>query len=146
MASTEFIDPYLDPETGILRNKIGARTKAALDNAEGNLSFARLMQLTEHPLKASGDLDELCAIHQQLFQDVYEWAGQLRTVDLRKNVEHAEFFLPVSMIGRAAGYAAEELRSDNALRGLGRDAFIERLVHRARVRERSGQPRCIRGT
>ena len=44
MASTEFVDPYLDPETGILRNKVGARTKVALEDAEGDLSFARLMQ------------------------------------------------------------------------------------------------------
>ncbi|NTW39880.1 MAG: cell filamentation protein Fic [Cellulomonadaceae bacterium] len=129
MASTEFVDPYLDLETGLLRNKVGARTQVALDDAEGDLSFARLMQLSDRPLKATGDLEELRAIHGHLFQDVYEWAGQVRTVDVRKNVEGAEFFLPVSMIGRAAGYAAEELRADNGLRGFERDRFIERLAY-----------------
>ncbi len=129
MASTEFVDPYLDPETGVLRNKVGARTKVVLDDAEGDLSFARLMQLMDRPPKATGDLDELRAIHGRLFQDVYEWAGQVRTVDVRKNVEGAEFFLPVSMIDRAAGYAAEELRADNNLRGLDRDRFIDRLAY-----------------
>ncbi len=129
MASTEFVDPYLDPETGVLRNKVGARSKAELDEAEGDLSFARLVQLMDRPPKASGDLDELCAIHRQLFQDVYDWAGLVRTVDVRKNVEGAEFFLPVSMIGRAAGYAAEDLRSDDNLQGMDRDRFVERLAH-----------------
>ena len=129
MASTEFVDPYLDPETGILRNKVGARTKVALEDAEGDLSFARLMQLMDHPPKATGDLDELRAIHRHLFQDVYVWAGEVRIVDVRKNVEGADWFLPVSMIGRAAGYAAEELRSDNHLRGLDRESFIERLAY-----------------
>lgn len=104
MASTEFVDPYLDPETGLLRNKVGAQTKVALDEAEGDLSFARLVQLMDHPVKPTGDLDELRAIHRHLFQDVYDWAGELRTVDIRKNVEGAQFFLPVSMIGRAAGW------------------------------------------
>lgn len=47
MASTEFVDPYLDPETGLLRNKVGAQTKVALDEAEGDLSFARLVQLMD---------------------------------------------------------------------------------------------------
>lgn len=89
MASTEFVDPYLDPETGVLRNKVGARTKVALEDAEGDLSFARLMQLMDHPPQATGDLDELLAIHRHLFQDVYAWAGQVRTVDVRKNVEGA---------------------------------------------------------
>ncbi len=129
MASTEFVDPYLDPQTGLLRNKVGARTKVALDEAEGDLSFARLIQLVDRPPKPTGDLDEFRAIHRHLFQDVYEWAGQLRTVDVRKNVEGAEFFLPVSMIGRAAGYAAEELRGDNALRGMDRDRFVDRLAY-----------------
>lgn len=87
MASTEFVDPYLDPETGLLRNKVGARTKVALEEAEGDLSFARLIQFMDHPVKPTGDLDELRSIHRHLFQDVYDWAGELRTVDIRKNVE-----------------------------------------------------------
>ena len=97
--SDSFLDPYLDPETGLLRNLIGARTKEALEEAEGDLSFTRLMQLMERPPKSTGDLAELQAIHQYLFQDVYEWAGQVRTVDIRKNIEGAGFFLPVAMIG-----------------------------------------------
>ncbi|MBU4336298.1 MAG: Fic family protein [Actinobacteria bacterium] len=129
MASTEFVDPYLDPETGLLRNQDGACTKDALDEAEGDLSFARLMQLMDHPPKETGDLGELCAIHRHLFQDVYDWAGQVRTVGVRKDVEGAEFFLPVSLIGRAAGCAAEELRAENELRGLDRGRFIDRLAY-----------------
>jgi fido (protein-threonine AMPylation protein) len=57
----EFLDPYLDPETGILRSLAGARTKAALDDAEASLSFARLVQLMDRPPKPTGDLTELRA-------------------------------------------------------------------------------------
>jgi cell filamentation protein len=127
--SDGFLDPYLDPGTGLLRNRVGARTKDALEEAEGDLSFTRLMQLMEHPPKSSGDLAELQAIHRYLFQDVYEWAGQVRTVDIRKNVEGAGFFLPVAMIDRAASFAATELRDENMLRGLAQDRFIERLAY-----------------
>ena len=129
MGSTEFFDPYLDPETGVLRNKGGARTQQALDMLEGDLPFTRLVQLMERPVKPTSDLAELCEIHRHLFQDVYDWAGELRTVDIRKNVEGAQFFLPVSMIGRAAAYCAEELRADDELRGMNREQFIERLAH-----------------
>lgn len=124
-----FLDPYLDPETGLLRNLIGARTRDALEEAEGDLAFTRLMQLMERPPQATGDLGELQAIHRFLFQDVYEWAGQLRTVDIRKNVEGARFFLPVAVIDRAATFTATELRDDNMLRGLDRDRFVERLAY-----------------
>jgi len=80
--SQELLDPYLDPETGILRN-----------------------------------LAELCAIHRHLFQDLCDWAGRIRIIDIRKNVGSAEFFLPSGMIEQASVFAAWELRSDNALRG-----------------------------
>lgn len=125
----EVVDPYLDPETGLLRNLVNACTKSELDAAEGALAFTRLVQLVDHPVSATGDLDELRSIHRHLFQDVYSWAGQLRTVDLRKNVDGAEFFLPVSMIDRASNYAADELRQDRMLTGLSRDRFIERLSY-----------------
>lgn len=126
-ALTEFVDPYLDPETGLLRNKVGARTQQALDLMEGDLSFTRLVQLMEHPVPPTSDLNELRAIHRHLFQDVYDWAGELRTVDIRKNVEGAQFFLPVSMIGRASVYCAEELRADGELRGM--TGYEQRAVH-----------------
>jgi cell filamentation protein len=125
----EFLDPYLDPETGILRNLVGARTRDSLDDAEGSLSFARLVQLMDRPPKPTSDLAELRAIHRHLFQDLYDWAGQIRTVDIRKNVEGAEFFLPSGMIERASVFAAGELHSDNALRGLDRGHFIDRLAY-----------------
>lgn len=114
MASTEFIDPYVDPETDVLHNKVGARAQIALDDVESDLSFARLVQAMDYPPKTTGDLDELRAIHGCLLQDVYDWVGQVRTVDVRKNVEGAEFFLPTSMIDRAASYATEELRAQRA--------------------------------
>jgi len=125
---SEFFDPYTDPQTGILRNRIGARTQAALDRAEGDLSRARLVQLADrYPVRPSGDLDELRSIHRHLFQDLYEWAGRTRTVDIRK--PGGEPFLPWSRIGTGTAYVFDELRRENHLRGLSRPKFVERLAH-----------------
>ena len=88
-ALAEAVDPYLHPDTGLLRNLIGVRTQGALDQAEGDLTYIRAAELQERPIRATGDLDEFRAIHRQLFQDVYPWAGEVRTVDLRKNVAGA---------------------------------------------------------
>ena len=129
MVSSESIDPYLDPQTLLLKNKVGAQTQAALDDMEAAFSFVRLMQLMDSPVEPTNDFAELRAIHRHLFRDIYEWAGEVRTVDIRKNVEDAEFFLPVSFIDRAAGYAETELREDNFLRGMSRDQFIDRLAY-----------------
>jgi cell filamentation protein len=125
----DFVDPYVDPATGILRNRVGASTRTELDEAEGDLSFAAMIELLDRPPRPTGDLAELRAIHRGLFADVYDWAGEIRTVDIRKAAEGAEFFLPVTMIERAASFTAEELRADDMLRGLSRQRFVERLAH-----------------
>ena len=125
----EVVDPYLDSDTGLLRNLVGARTQGALDQAEGDLTYIRAAELQERPVRATGDLDEFRAIHRQLFQDVYPWAGEVRTVDIRKNVAGAEHFLSVGAIDRGSMFAADELRADNMLRGMKRDQFIDRLSH-----------------
>lgn len=125
---SEFFDPYTDPQTGILRNRIGATTQATLDCAEADLSVHRLVELVErYPVRASGDLDELRSIHRHLFQDLYEWAGRSRTVDIRK--PGGEPFLPASRIEVGTAYVFDELRRENHLRGLSRPKFVERLAH-----------------
>lgn len=75
MVLTDFIDPYLDPETGTLRNKVGAQSQTALAKVEGDALFARVMQLLDRPQKATNDLEELQVIHRNLFQDIFDWAG-----------------------------------------------------------------------
>ncbi|WP_285107612.1 Fic family protein [Promicromonospora sp. MEB111] len=125
---SEFRDPYTDPDSGILRNHLGISSQDALNEAEADLTLARATQIQTRGIKATNDLAELCAIHRHLFQDVYDWAGRIRTVDIRKNVAGAEFFVPVGMIERAAGYAAEALREDGFLRGMPRERLVERLA------------------
>ncbi|MFT3799196.1 Fic/DOC family protein [Microbacterium sp.] len=126
---TEFVDPYVDPETGVLKNLVGARSKAELERIEADLSKARLIDLANARIKATRDLVEFRAIHRYLFQDVFGWAGELRTVDIRKNVEGGEYFVPVSMIERAAHFTFTQLAEDDHLKGMSRGRFIERLAH-----------------
>lgn len=64
-----------------------------------------------------------------MFQDVYAWAGELRTVDVRKNVPGADFFLPHGYIKHAASICFGELAEENFLAELDRKTFVERLAH-----------------
>lgn len=125
----ETVDPYLIPGTNVLRNRLGLTSAEALSAAEADLSFARALQLLEEPVAPTNDLQELQAIHLHLFQDVYDWAGQLRTIDLRKNVPGADFFLPVTHLERAARISFAELADAAHLRGLSRHEFVEQLAY-----------------
>lgn len=73
-----------DPDTWILRNLVGARTWDELRIREDALVENRMVELAERPVSQTFDLDHLRALHHRLFQDVYEWAGELRTVNIAK--------------------------------------------------------------
>ncbi|MHD0644152.1 Fic/DOC family protein [Pseudomonas aeruginosa] len=76
-------DPFVD-ENGVLLNLLGITDTATLNEAEADLSSARLIELLENPIQGDFDLAHLCAIHHHIFQDVYPWAGKLRVVDTGK--------------------------------------------------------------
>lgn len=75
---------YCYPDTSILRNKLDIHDKSRLLQAETRLAAIRLYQLQEKPIRGSFDLKHLCRIHQHIFQDLYDWAGKPRTVNIAK--------------------------------------------------------------
>ncbi len=77
-------DPYLIPGTNVLRNLVGATDEDALAAAENDLCSARAAILRENLPPAEGTLEQLRRIHRFLFQDVYDWAGEIRTIDMGK--------------------------------------------------------------
>ena len=118
-------DPYVDPVTGVLRNKLGLITTGELETAEREITHAALIFLKESPVPPTYDLRHLCAIHHRIFGDLYDWAGQLRTVAIAKGTW---FCLP-RYIESAAAEAFRSLHGENILRGLPRDAFTDRLTY-----------------
>ncbi|MGB8259559.1 MAG: Fic family protein [Terracidiphilus sp.] len=76
-----FDDPYAYPGTSVLRNRLDIRDAGILEAFEVEISTLR----AEEPLPHGAfDPTHYCSIHHHLFQDVYEWAGQYRTVRTSK--------------------------------------------------------------
>src|SRR5438270_8973437 len=85
MSSTlESSDPYLYPGTTVLKNLRGLTDPRELDSFEARSTHRRLAELIEAPPSGKFDTAHLKAIHRYIFQDVFDWAGQLRTVDISK--------------------------------------------------------------
>ncbi len=76
-------DPYLDRSTGILRNLLGIKTQAELDKAEAQISFVQISTLTieDKPPLEGFNWELLCKVHHDIFNEIYDWAGQPRTID-----------------------------------------------------------------
>jgi cell filamentation protein len=119
------IDPYTDPATGILRNKLGLAAGGELEAAEREITHAALILLREAPVRPGYDLLHLREIHRRIFGDIYDWAGQVRTVAIAKG---SLFCLP-QYIESSAAEIFGQLRKESLLQGLGRKEFLGRLAY-----------------
>lgn len=71
-------DDYEFEDSYVLRNKVGAVDFDALDEAERLYTRMRLRELAGAPIEGDFDRSHMEAIHAHIFQDLYEWAGQVR--------------------------------------------------------------------
>lgn len=81
---------YIDPNTGILRNLQNISNADELIFVESSAVTKRLKELYEKPIRVKG-IETLFEIHKYVFQDIYEWAGQKRKVEISKDGK--QFFL-----------------------------------------------------
>jgi len=101
--SYKYIDPdyaYTDPKTGLLRNLQDISDPDVLLFVESGAVTKRLQELYENPIKIKG-IGSLFAIHKQLFQDIYAWAGKKRIVEISKNGKQ---FFPTTHFDNAYRY------------------------------------------
>ena len=124
-------DPYLDPQSGILRNKFGLTYQKELDNREANAVGVRSVMLQLNPVAGNFDSRHLKAIHEYLFRDVYDWAGTFRTISLSKRdlfggrVTH--FSSPDAIEAELEAVFCD-LAKHNFLRSLPRRVFANQLA------------------
>ena len=116
--------PYLYPGTQVLRNKFGIRDPLVLDNLEHEITARRIAELSASPIPGKLDLAHMRAVHHHLFQDLYEWAGEIRTVSISKG--STLFALPGFIEGEGARLH-RELERANFFRGLAKTEFVGRL-------------------
>ncbi len=130
-------DPYIDPVTGILRNKLGITDAAELAEVETRISMIRARELLERPIDGSFDRPHLEAIHEHLFGDVYDWAGTARSIPVEKpqqvlGGDTVEYPSPLEQYGldEQLQYTFDRLAADNHLQGLADDPerFAERFA------------------
>jgi len=119
------LDPYIDPTTRVLINKLGIVDAEKLRQAVADISAARLDELAAKPLRGLYDLAHLRAFHRRIFGDVFPWAGQIRTIQIFKETG---FYLPQNIESYAAGEFAK-LARENYLRGLVQREFAERIAY-----------------
>ena len=101
-------DIYLYENENVLKNKLGIRNAKLLEEAEGNYVSLRLKEITLNPIAGVYDYQHFLEFHAYIFQDIYEWAGQQRKLNIFKaepvlggiSVEYSDVFdIAKDMVG-----------------------------------------------
>lgn len=91
-------DSYFFPGTNTLRNKLGIYDYDELKQKEAEITFEKLVELYINPIQGNFDVDHWKNIHKYLFEDIYDWAGEYRYVNMQKetgftDVHSIDYFL-----------------------------------------------------
>jgi cell filamentation protein len=76
-------EPTVYEGTHVLKNKLNERDGDRLSRFERSFTAQRIATAFDltFPVSAAG----YCALHKHIFGDVYDWAGQYRTLDIAKS-------------------------------------------------------------
>lgn len=75
--------------TTVLINKLGIKNQAHLDESETLIVGVKSLQYELAPFPEELDFNFYKCLHRFLFNELYEWAGQLRTINMSK--QHIQF-------------------------------------------------------
>ena len=118
-------DPYCFPNSHVLKNKLNIHDADELRTEERNLSNLRAEELLNSPIKGYFNLTHLQKIHHYLFQDIYDWAGEIRTVNIAKGNLFCRHFA----IQSEANRIFTELKKEKFLKNLSVGDFAKKLAY-----------------
>ena len=110
--------------TTCLINKLNIRDEEQLKNVEASYTFARISQLAISPLPESFDFSCYRKMHRFIFQDLYDWAGEIRTIDISKL---GTSFMPADQIKSSADACFSRIASLD-FSSMSREEFVEEIA------------------
>ena len=110
--------------TTCLVNKLGIRDEKRLSEVEAQITFAKAVMLEETPIDDDFGFEHFKKIHEFLLCDLYEWAGQVRTVDISKKRTK---FLDAASI-ESIGTRCFAKVKDGYFENLSFDEFVKRIA------------------
>jgi len=111
--------------TTVLINKFGIKDEKTLLQAEIEVTQEASARWEISPEQNSFDFEHYKAIHKHLFHDLYDWAGQTRSVDISKKGTR---FCPHGDIEDLATRIFAGLKKQNYLKGLSKSKFVPSFV------------------
>ena len=80
----EYDTTYCYPEANVLKNKLNIKDADSLLEAERSITALRILELKQSFPDGKLDFSYFKHLHFYIFQDIYGWAGKIRTVNISK--------------------------------------------------------------
>ncbi len=122
------IDPITDDcyeGTTCLINKFCITDEKKLSQLETMITTAKCKELEVTPIDGDFSFNHYKSIHKYIFEDLYDWAGQIRTVAISK--KGTNFAMP-DTINSLAQSIFSGLQKENCYVGYDREQFIRSIV------------------
>jgi cell filamentation protein len=117
---------FMPGDNDVPSNKFQLTSYADLQRRETPLALRRLIELQHRPILGNFDVAHLQAIHRYLFQDVYNWAGEIRSVTISKP---DATFPPPQYLKLSLESLFGELAGENFLKDLSAPAWASRAAY-----------------
>ncbi|MBQ9429606.1 MAG: Fic family protein [Clostridia bacterium] len=122
------LDPLKDgcyENSSVLINKFNIRDEKELELMERNLSSYLMAQATIDIPFENVDFSFYKNLHKYVFNEIYDWAGAVRKVDMSKNGTR---FCPAVKIEERAKIIFDRLKKQNYLKVFNGEEFINEFV------------------
>lgn len=111
--------------TTCLINKFDIHDEDKLKKVEADITFAKATILESNPISDKFDLEHYKLIHRFLFEDIYDWAGEFRTVNFSKK---GTGFCSADQLESTAQKCFKRLHDNDLFSNLDRDRFVDAVV------------------
>lgn len=111
--------------TSCLINKFDIKDEVILKELETTITLNKITEYSLNPLFYSFDVQHYKSIHRYLFGDIYDWAGEYRTVDMSKKGTN---FAKAESVEKLMSNCFKRLNDKNLFQGLNFDDFVDEFV------------------
>lgn len=111
--------------TTCLVNKLNIKDETVLSKIEADITFAKTAEWESNPVRGEWTTDYYKAIHRFLFEDLYDWAGEFRTINISKKGTQ---FVDCGQLSDLSDKIFHRLKALHYLKGLPFSQFIDELT------------------
>jgi len=123
--------PEKYPGTNVFKNLRNITNQHSLEEAESVVCTLRLTEFYNKPSKIGNNggndfnlISHLKAIHKHLFQDIYSWAGEIRSYPMKIGID---VFTPPNEIEYWANKISLEIKDDQYLHNQKREFVVKKI-------------------